>query len=226
MKIGLSRNGKERLTFDRSLADKSSANFSALHKITHDGVDRMLMQSDLRDIYHSVEVIGFNNSKLDNGVVGKMFVQLSENTNEKKLKETVKKYLRLANFNLGGTDLYANPLTSDLETYDFDECSGEDKNHDCSDHSHCFNLLGTYTCSCMEGYSDESENPIYPGRVCVPEETGCEKCHYHGTCITKDEDFIACECFQWYTGKNCQISLKCKFYFIKLITNLSEIKIF
>lgn len=74
-----------------------------------------------------------------------MFIQLSENTNEKKLKETVKKYLRLSNYNLGGTDLYANPLTSELETYDFDECSGgEEKSHDCSDNSHCFNLLGEF----------------------------------------------------------------------------------
>jgi hypothetical protein len=37
------------------------------------------------DIYHSVEVIGFNSSRNDNGVVGKLFIKLSENTNEKKL---------------------------------------------------------------------------------------------------------------------------------------------
>lgn len=210
MKIGLARNGKERLVFDDDLANKSSSRFATLHKVTHDGVDRMLMQSDLRDIYHSVDIIGFNTSRLDHGVVGKMFVQLSENTNEKKLKETVKKYLRLSNYNLGGTDLYANPLTSDLEAYDFDECTGYDKSHDCSDHSHCFNLLGTYTCSCMEGFADESENPIYPGRICVPERTGCEKCHYHGTCVTKSNDQVSCECFQWYAGKSCQVNLKCK----------------
>src|SRR5690349_14634845 len=127
MKIGLGRNGKNRLSYDESLINKNSQNFTALQKITHDGVDRMLMQSDLRDIYHSVDIIGFNSSRNDNGVVGKMFIQLSENTNEKKLKETVKKYLRLSNFNLGGTDLYANPQTAELETYDFDECTGEDK---------------------------------------------------------------------------------------------------
>lgn len=210
MKIGLGRNGKDRLNYDESLSNKQSQNYSMLQKITHDGVDRMLMQSDLRDIYHSVDIIGFNSSRPANGVVGKMFVQLSENTNELKLKETVKKYLRLSNFNLGGTDLYANPLTAELETYDFDECSGDDKNHDCSEHSHCFNLLGTYTCSCIEGFTDESENPIYPGRICVPEQIGCERCHYHGTCMTKSNDQILCECFQWYAGQSCQVNLKCK----------------
>jgi Calcium-binding EGF domain len=84
--------------------------------------------------------------------------------------------------------MYANPLTADLETYYLDE--GDEKNHDCSDHSHCFNLLGTYTCSCTEGFSDESENPIYPGR------TGCEQCNYHGTCIIKASQQVLCECFQ------------------------------
>lgn len=220
MKIGLTRNGKERLEFNNILANKTSTGFANLSKKTHDGVDRMLMQSDLRDIYHSVDVIGFNSSRFANGVVGKMFIQLSENTNEKKLKETVKKYLRNSNFSLGGTDLYANPLISDLETYDFDECSGEDKNHDCSEFSHCYNLLGTYTCSCMEGFADESENPIYPGRICVPEQTGCETCHYHGTCITKTDGQVTCECFQWYAGKSCQVNLKCKI--IKLRKMWSE----
>lgn len=223
MKIGLSRNGKERLTYDDSLGNKTSSSYTTLHKITHDGVDRMLMQSDLRDIYHSVDIIGFNTART--GVVGKMFVQLSENTNEKKLKETVKKYLRQSNYNLGGTDLFANPLTGDLETYDFDECTGEEKNHDCSDHSHCFNLLGTYTCSCKEGFADESENPIYPGRICVPEQTGCEKCHYHGTCMTKSNDQITCECFQWYTGKSCHVNLKCEKVFSIFLRNFLKFKI-
>lgn len=209
MKIGLSRHGKDRLIFDESLNNKKSANYTDLETITHDGIDRMLMQSDLRDIYHSVKVIGFNETR-DNGVVGKIFIQLSENTNEKRLKEIVKKYLRMYDYSLGGTELFANPLINDLETYDFDECS-VDRNHDCSEHSHCFNLQGTYTCSCMEGFTDLSENPIYPGRICIPEKTGCEQCHYHGVCFTKLDDQQTCECFQWYAGKSCQVNLKSKY---------------
>lgn len=33
---------------------------------------------------------------------------------------------------------------------DFDECVNI-KYHDCSENAYCFNLRGTYTCSCREG---------------------------------------------------------------------------
>jgi hypothetical protein len=212
MEIGLNRIGRDRLTFDGSLMNKTSIKYKTLRNTTYEGVDRMLMQTDMRDIYNSVEVIGFNSSK-DNGIIGKLFIQLLENTNESKLRETVKKYLHEKNYNLGGTDLYAQPFANNLDMYDFDECTSTEKGHDCSEFSHCFNLLGTYTCSCMEGFMDESENPIYPGRICTKELVGCERCHYHGTCITKPDDQIICDCFQWYTGQQCQISLKCKNFF-------------
>ena len=125
MKIGLNRIGRDKLVFDPSLLNKTTSNYTKLQETAYNGVDRMLMQSDLRDIYHSIEIIGFNKTK-ENGITGKLFIQLSENTNEKKLRETVKKYLRMSNYNLGGTELYANPLVTDLETYDFDECAAED----------------------------------------------------------------------------------------------------
>lgn len=37
---------------------------------------------------------------------------------------------------------------------------------------------------------------------------GCEKCHYHGTCYSRDDDKVLCECFQWYAGESCQVNLK------------------
>ena len=51
---------------------------------------------------------------------------------------------------------------------DFDECQSR-QFHDCSEHAQCFNLRGTYTCSCNDGYTDMSENPLFPGRVCSGE---------------------------------------------------------
>lgn len=48
---------------------------------------------------------------------------------------------------------------------DFDECTSG-QFHDCSEHAQCFNLRGTYTCSCLEGFADLSVNTLYPGRIC------------------------------------------------------------
>lgn len=52
-----------------------------------------------------------------------------------------------------------------LFTTDFDECT-DAKFHDCSENAQCFNLRGTYTCSCTEGFTDLSHNALFPGRVC------------------------------------------------------------
>lgn len=124
------------------------------------------------------------------------------------MKDIFKKYLRSNNYSLGGTDLYASKdFLNDLAAEDFDECSNP-QFHDCSEHSHCFNLPGTYTCSCKEGFSDLSENILYPGRICSAELIGCEKCNFHGTCYSRGDDNVFCECFHWYTGENCHINLK------------------
>ena len=48
---------------------------------------------------------------------------------------------------------------------DFDECN-DIKYHDCSENAQCFNLHGTYTCSCKEGFTDMSYNTEFPGRIC------------------------------------------------------------
>lgn len=134
--------------------------------------------------------------------------QLSDNTDDQRLNEIFKRYLRSNNYSLGGTELFASKayLTS-LAAEDFDEC-GNSQFHDCSEYAQCFNLPGTYTCSCKEGYSDLSENSLYPGRICSAELIGCEKCHYHGTCYSKGEEQVICECFQWYAGEHCHINLK------------------
>lgn len=91
------------------------------------------------------------------------------------------------------------------------------QHHDCSENAYCFNLRGTYTCSCRDGFTDLSENPIYPGRVCSAEFIGCELCNYHGTCVDIIDDHFdnvnqksqhVCECYHWYAGTNCQYNLK------------------
>lgn len=135
-------------------------------------------------------------------------MQLSDSTDEKRLEDVFKKYLRGNNYSLGGTDLYASRDSSEgLVAEDFDECTSP-QYHDCSEHAQCFNLKGTYTCSCKEGFADLSENVLYPGRICSAELIGCDKCHYHGTCYSRGDDQVICECFQWYAGESCHINLK------------------
>ncbi|XP_045476720.1 uncharacterized protein LOC123682234 isoform X2 [Harmonia axyridis] len=206
MEIELDHQGKKKLIYNEYLDKANSSEYIKLAAATHEALDRMVMQSDLRDIYHGVHLKSFKPGKT--GVVNNFSLQLSDNTDEKRLEEVFKKYLRSNNFSLGGTDLYASKTSQQsLKASDFDECQSP-KFHDCSENSQCFNLKGTYTCSCKEGYSDLSENVIYPGRVCSAELVGCERCNYHGTCYSRGEDQIICECFQWYSGETCYINLK------------------
>lgn len=212
MRLALDRIGKDWLAYEDNLLNKNSKEFTKLARVTHDGLDRMLMQSDLRDIYHGVQIKGFAPSTNGFGVVNEFYLQLSDNVEEIRLEEVFKKYLRGNNYSLGGTELYAaRELLEKLDATDFDECK-HSLYHDCSENAQCFNLKGTYTCSCKEGYADMSENILYPGRICSAEQVGCEKCHYHGTCYTREDEKVLCECFHWYAGEHCQVNLKGEWY--------------
>ncbi|CAK1595421.1 unnamed protein product [Parnassius mnemosyne] len=215
VKLALKSQRNEPLKFHESLSDNSSKQYHTLAIATHEGINRMIMQSDLRDVYHGVHITGFQpvqmktiNGEKYEGVMNEFYVQLSDNAHESRLKEVIEKYLRNNNHSLGGTDVYAaDELMDRLNVSDFDECLSA-QFHDCSEHAQCFNLRGTYTCSCLEGYADLSVNPLYPGRICSAEPVGCERCNYHGSCYSRDDHRVLCECFQWYTGNSCQINLK------------------
>ncbi|XP_068624845.1 mucin-16 isoform X3 [Battus philenor] len=215
VKLALKSQGKDNLQFHESLSDNSSKQYETLAVATHEGINRMIMQSDLRDVYHGVHITGFYPVEMTDpygktyqGVINDFYVQLSDNAHESRLKEVIEKYLRNNNYSLGGTDVYAaGELMDKLDVSDFDECMSP-QFHDCSEHSQCFNLRGTYTCSCLEGYADLSVNPMYPGRICSAEPVGCERCNYHGACYSRDDHRVLCECFQWYAGSSCQINLK------------------
>lgn len=106
-------------------------------QVVHDAIDRMVMQSDLRDIYHGVHVAGFSNitqapptnasaphralnesttAAPMRGVETEFHLQLSENSkNEEQIMDVFRKYLRKNNFNLGGTNLFSSqPLIDQL----------------------------------------------------------------------------------------------------------------
>ncbi|CAH1959296.1 unnamed protein product [Acanthoscelides obtectus] len=206
LQLTLDRMGKEPLYFTPDMATPNSTEFMRYARPIREALDRMVMQSDLRDIFHGVEVHALAPSNHSRGVVSKFYLQLSDNMEEKRLEDVFRKYLENNSYSLGGTDVFAS-IPIDLTSQDFDECV-HPSFHDCSSNAKCFNLKGTYTCSCKEGFADMSENMLYPGRVCSAEVVGCERCTYHGTCYSRGEGETICECFQWYAGDNCHVNLK------------------
>ncbi|XP_073985317.1 uncharacterized protein isoform X2 [Rhodnius prolixus] len=216
MHVPLERLGKEKINYSQYVMDVNSQTYQTLIDATKEGLHRMVMQSDLRDIYHGIEVTGFNHKERDD-IVADFYIQLSENTEEPRLVEVFKKHLTNNNFSMGGTELHARKEKLQyLKAEDFDECS-DTKFHDCSENAQCFNLRGTYTCSCKEGFTDLSHNNLYPGRVCSAEMIGCQRCSYHGNCYSRNGEEDLCECFQWYAGQYCQINLKVMLLILSLV---------
>ncbi|XP_043486794.1 uncharacterized protein LOC122514200 [Polistes fuscatus] len=204
--VGLDRIGHESITYQEGLNDSSSLIYRRLAGSVKDALDRTLMQSDLRDIYRALKISKFTSDPIK--VV--FYVQLSDNANETRLKEVFRKYLVGSNYSLGGTEVYASKNLELIHASDFDECSNEEDgpHHDCSPNAACFNLRGSYQCSCKEGWADLSENPAYPGRICSQAPIGCAGCNNKGHCMTNIHGHEICECFPWYSGQRCQVNLK------------------
>ncbi|KAK2575971.1 hypothetical protein KPH14_007332 [Odynerus spinipes] len=204
--VGLDRIGHEPVVYQENLNDSTSMAYRRLAGPVKDALDRTLMQSDLRDIYKALKISTFTSDP----VKVAFHVQLSDNANETRLKEVLRKYLVGSNYSLGGTEVYASKNLESIHASDFDECSVEEDgpHHDCSPNAACFNLRGSYQCSCKEGWADLSENPAYPGRICSQAPIGCAGCNNKGHCVTNIHGHEVCECFPWYSGQRCQVNLK------------------
>lgn len=59
VKLALEKLGPEEIDYERDVAQSNSANMAKLTSVTKEGLDRMIMQSELRDIYHGVVLNGF-----------------------------------------------------------------------------------------------------------------------------------------------------------------------
>jgi len=92
------------VAYDTALNDSTSATYKRLIVPTKDALDRTLMQSDLRDVYRGLKITGF----IPDPTKVEFHVQLSDNTNETRLKEVLRKYLVGSNYSLGGTEVYAS----------------------------------------------------------------------------------------------------------------------
>lgn len=134
--MAVSQLQSQSLKYEDALRNPSSPKYTHLMQVVHDAIDRMVMQSDLRDIYHGVHVAGFSNVTQSprnsstpqrnanestsiaqmRGVETEFHLQLSENSkNEEQIMDIFKKYLRKNDFNLGGTSLYSSqPLIEQL----------------------------------------------------------------------------------------------------------------
>ncbi|KAK0164823.1 hypothetical protein PV328_003396 [Microctonus aethiopoides] len=206
LRIGLDRIGRESIKYEHLVNNTTSPSFRKLAGPTREALDRTLMQSDLRDVYRGLDIAGFH----PNPAQVEFHVQLSDNTSETRLKDIVKKYLLSSNYSLGGTEVFASKDFNTIDAQDFDECSTEEggPHHDCSPHATCFNLRGSYQCSCKEGWADVSENSAYPGRICSQAPLGCAGCNNKGHCVTNSIGQEVCECFPWHSGQRCQVNLK------------------
>ncbi|KRK04789.1 uncharacterized protein Dyak_GE14527, isoform B [Drosophila yakuba] len=203
-------------------SNKRKSNFSIeyrnISKILLEAADRMVMQSDYRDIFHGVQLLTAL-TQTKKTLLITYLLQLSENSNEDQLTTVFKKYLRQSNFSIGGTELYTSRKGLQFLTFkDFDECRNKNF-YDCSPNAQCFNLIGSYTCSCKEGYIDILENSLHPGRYCLDNIIGCDKCNYNGKCVNdpvkkSHQGLAVCKCNAWYTGTKCQINLKIIILFI------------
>lgn len=92
------------MAYDAALNDSTSATYKRLVIPTKDALDRTLMQSDLRDVYRGLKIAGF----IPDPTKVEFHVQLSDNANETRLKEILRKYLVGSNYSLGGTEVYAS----------------------------------------------------------------------------------------------------------------------
>lgn len=100
----MDRIGYEPVIYEATMNNSTSTAFRKLLGPTKDALDRTLMQSDLRDIYRGLKIAGFtpDPTKVE------FHVQLSDNANETRLKEVLRKYLIGSNYSLGGTEVFAS----------------------------------------------------------------------------------------------------------------------
>jgi hypothetical protein len=78
MMMPLAHHGKESLRYGSPLEDTTSLQYQQLNDATREGLDRMVMQSDLRDIYHGVVVSGFQPDDHGDGVTVNFYVQVCQ----------------------------------------------------------------------------------------------------------------------------------------------------
>lgn len=68
---------QQKLRFDEDLKNPESIRYARLAAATHDALDRMVMQSDLRDIYHGVHISEFKPTADGEGILNSFHLQVT-----------------------------------------------------------------------------------------------------------------------------------------------------
>lgn len=83
VRLALGSQGNGRLKFQKNLVNNSTKEYQTLAVATHEGINRMIMQSDLRDVYHGVHITGFHpvdmrtsEGEVYEGVINDFYVQV------------------------------------------------------------------------------------------------------------------------------------------------------
>lgn len=77
MKLALEKFRKEPIKYSVQLENPSSKQYQQLTEATREGLNRMSMQSDLRDIYHGVIVKGFEPAEKNEKAVVSYIIQVT-----------------------------------------------------------------------------------------------------------------------------------------------------
>eukprot|EP00058_Branchiostoma_floridae_P010055 XP_002595543.1 hypothetical protein BRAFLDRAFT_259927 [Branchiostoma floridae] len=147
------------VSFTSDLADTSSSAFKTLAASVESSLDTMY-SSQLGAAFQSTTVTGFTNGS----VVTAYTVNLVSNStvNSTSLASALQAAVQAGG--AGGFSFDASSIT----VADIDECAGENS---CHAQATCANTEGSYTCTCNNGYTDNSASGAKSGSTCEATST-------------------------------------------------------
>ncbi|XP_078578168.1 uncharacterized protein LOC144863080 [Branchiostoma floridae x Branchiostoma japonicum] len=144
-------------TYTADLADMTSAAFKTLAASVKTTLDD-LYTSKLGDAFKGTEITGFSNGS----IVTDYNVNLAPSSNE--TANSLSTALSDAIQDSGGSGAFSFDPSS-ISVTDVDECASAGANS-CHMQATCANTEGSYTCTCLTGYTDSSPAGTKSGSVC------------------------------------------------------------
>ncbi|XP_035668951.1 multiple epidermal growth factor-like domains protein 6 [Branchiostoma floridae] len=149
-------------TYTADLADMTSAAFKTLAASVKTTLDD-LYTSKLGDAFKGTEITGFSNGS----IVTDYNVNLAPSSNE--TANSLSTALSDAIQDSGGSGAFSFDPSS-ISVSDVDECASAGANS-CHMQATCDNTEGSYTCTCLTGYTDSSPAGTKSGSICEAQWT-------------------------------------------------------